>query len=191
MIGTREVSMSIAGAFRLARGDAGGMTYFNRTIDGFWNSFFAAVIVAPGYVALTLIGADQTAVDHPTRVVVVDFIAYVIGWIAFPLAMVSVAEFLDREKRYIDYIVALNWAAVPQVLLFLMAAVVAEGLGSAPALVHLVGILVTAAVALYYWFIARIALDVTPLQAAALVGLDVVITIVIGGISEGLKSGAI
>lgn len=191
MIDTREVSASIAGAFRLARGDPKGMSYFNRTIGGFWNSFFAAVIVAPGYIALTLIGADQTAVDHPARVILVDFIAYVVGWVAFPLAMVSVAEFLERQDRYIDYIVAFNWATVPQVALFLAAAFVAMGLGFAPSLVHLVGILVTAAVALYYWFIARVALDVTPLQAAALVGLDVLITVVIGGISEGLKSGAI
>ena len=52
MITAREVTAALYGSWRLARLDPGGMAYFNRTVEGFWNSFFAAVIVAPGYIEI-------------------------------------------------------------------------------------------------------------------------------------------
>ena len=79
--------------------------------------------------ALALLSFEETPIAGPLRVFLVESIAYVIGWVAFPLAMVYVARALGREKRYVNYIVAFNWAQVPQVLLFLTGAVLANGLG--------------------------------------------------------------
>jgi len=45
----REMMYALYGAYRLARFDAGGMRYFDASIDGFWRSFFAAVLIAPFY----------------------------------------------------------------------------------------------------------------------------------------------
>jgi hypothetical protein len=191
MIATPEIVSSLTGAVRLALGDAGGMSCFNRTIEGFWNSFFAAVIAAPGYLALGLLTFEESPPADSVRVFLVESIAYVIGWVAFPLAMVYVARLLRRENRYIEYIVAFNWAQVPQVLLFLAGAILANGLGmTGPAAGMLVSIL-SIAVVVYFWFIAKTAFEVNSLQAAGLVGLDILITLAISIVSAGLKAGAL
>ena len=140
MIATPEIVSSLTGAVRLALGDTGAMSCFNRTIEGFWNSFFAAVLAAPGYLALALLSFEETPIADPLRVFLVESIAYVIGWVAFPLAMVYVARALGREKRYVNYIVAFNWAQVPQVLLFLTGVLTNMPKAVLGAIVFLVGI---------------------------------------------------
>ena len=52
----QEIVASLYGAWRLMRLDPTGMTYFNLSADGFWRSFFAAVIVAPAYVLFVVVG---------------------------------------------------------------------------------------------------------------------------------------
>ena len=47
-----EVQLALAGCLRLARGDRGGLACFDRSIDGFWRSFRAAVISYPLYLML-------------------------------------------------------------------------------------------------------------------------------------------
>ena len=68
--------MSIYGAYRLARLDAAGMSYFDTSVAGFWRSFFAAVIIAPFYAMLLAIRFPIIAADaDPTRFVLYE--AYV------------------------------------------------------------------------------------------------------------------
>ena len=43
----QEVLSALYGAYRLAWFDVSGMTFLNLTVEGFWRSFFAAVLVAP------------------------------------------------------------------------------------------------------------------------------------------------
>ena len=45
----QEVASSLYGAWRLACLDESGMGYFNISVEGFWRSFFAAVLLAPVY----------------------------------------------------------------------------------------------------------------------------------------------
>ena len=49
-----EVLHSLYGAYRLAFLDRSGMSHFNLSVDGFWRSFFAAVLVAPGFALLVV-----------------------------------------------------------------------------------------------------------------------------------------
>ena len=58
-----EIAYALYGAWRLARLDSGGMGYFDRSIAGFWKSFFAALLVAPGHILLLVIEFDK-AVNH-------------------------------------------------------------------------------------------------------------------------------
>ena len=81
-----EVLHSLYGAWRLAMLDVSGMRHFNLSVEGFWRSFFAAVIVAPGYALLVV----QRTLDRPEgyalgSTVVVESIAYVVAWAAFPI----------------------------------------------------------------------------------------------------------
>ena len=42
-------------------------------------------------------------------ITVVETIAYVIAWVAFPLAMLTVTRWLNRSHRFFDFMVPYNW----------------------------------------------------------------------------------
>jgi hypothetical protein len=185
MIGGREIFLSISGAFRLAFLHGDGMAFFNRTPEGFWRSFFAAALVAPGYLAIALLQPDTKGFP-PFHDAAVGALAYVIGWVAFPLAVFPVVRLLGREDRYIGYIVAYNWASVPQMLLFAAAALAEYGLSPGAAGTQFLGLAAFFAVLAYYWFIARTALAIDGFAAAGLVILDLAVTMIISAVAGAL-----
>ena len=186
MITMIEVAHGIYGAWRFAHFDHTGMTYFDQSIEGFWKSFFAAVIVLPAYIVLLALARDsqpEAMTGAPiVRVVFIEAIAYVLAWVAFPLMMTVIADLLDRRERYIGFIVAANWSSVIQVAVLLPAAAIFTASGAAPAL--LLYVAVWGAILAYAWFIAKTAMDVTGLAAAGLVLLSVIIEMLIDGISS-------
>ncbi len=185
MITARETTFALYGAYRLARVDPKGLFYFDATIEGFWRSFYAALLVAPAYVILLALDlGDRPATAGPVKLVLVEGIAYVISWTAFPLAMVRFARRLDRSHHYIRYIVAQNWANVLEIALFLPVAAIAAG-SAAVALPLLAWI----AVLVYEWYVARTALEITGGQAAAVVALSVILNFIITLFSESMVRG--
>ena len=177
---TAEIARALYGAYRLARFDAGGMAYFNATPVGFWRSFYAALFVAPLYllVRATEYEAGLT-VAPPLRLVLVSAVTYAIAWLAFPVAMVTVARMLDREERYIAYIVAYNWAAVWQSAAFLPVIILGT-MGAMPlAVSQFLTIFVFLAVVVYSWFVSKTAMAVSGSTAAGLVVLGIVLDILI------------
>ncbi len=188
MITARETTFALYGAYRLARVDPKGLFYFDATIEGFWRSFYAALLVAPAYVILLALDlANRPVTAGPAKLVLVEGIAYVISWTAFPLAMTRFARRLDRSDHYIRYIVAHNWAIVLETAVLLPAAAIAA---SAPAAVAL-PFLATLAILLYEWYIARTALEITGGQAAAVVALSVILDIIITFFTEGMVRGPV
>ena len=187
MLTAREALSSLYGAYRLARFDAGGMAFFDTSIDGFWRSFFAAAIVAPFYaVLLTLRFAEGLVSTQPLRFAAIEAIAYVIAWVAFPLVMVSIARLLDREDRYLGYIVAYNWAAVLQNALYLPLAILAVTGGLTADLANTLAMIALLAILIYTWFITKTAMALGALAAAALVALDLILSIFINSFAEGM-----
>ncbi len=187
MLSAREAASALYGAYWLARFDARGMDYFEISIEGFWRSFYAAVIVAPLYAVLLLMrhAADTTGVGA-VRFASVEAIQYVIAWVAFPLVMVSLARVLDREERYLGYIVAYNWAAVVRNA-FYMPVVMLGVTGTVPAeTARTLGLIALSVVLVYIWFIARVALNVGAGTAAALVALDFVLSVFINAVASSM-----
>lgn len=193
-----EILRSLHGAYLLARMDRSGMSRFNLSIDGFWRSFFAAVLVAPGYALLVAQKlADRiepVPEDRPSVVAVQQFdlgwvlfiqtMAYVVGWAAFPLAAAAVTWALSLGRHYVPLIVATNWAAVIQIGLFLLALALSVILPSP--LSGLVLTLVTVSILFYQWFVIRTALQSTGGVALALVLLDLLLNTVINLTAERL-----
>ncbi len=180
MLSAREAVLSLYGAYRLARFDARGMTYFETSLEGFWRSFYAAVIVAPFYAVLLLMrhAVDTTGVGA-VRFASVEAIAYVIAWVAFPLAMVPLARVLDREERYLGYIVAYNWASVLQNAVYLPLVMLGVA-GTLPAdAANTLTVIALILILVYTWFIARVALNVGAGIAAGVVAADVILSIFI------------
>lgn len=173
-----EAIRSIQGALLLARFDVRGMQLFSLTLDGFWRSFFAAVLVAPFAVIVTTL-TYPSGVPERSAAYTLEAIQFATEWIAFPLVMIPVARLLGLSASYVPYIIAYNWTQVVQSLLFFPIAVLsARGLvGSelaqilnAAALLYLLAYLV---------FVARSGLKIPTLTAVGIVVLNVVFTFLV------------
>jgi len=183
----RDVATSVFGAYRLARFDPNGMGYIDRTPEGALKSFYAAVIVLPAYALLLAIRLADQGVEAPLfQVVLVELIAYVVNWTAFPLALHRVAALLDRSGRWTGAVAANNWGAVVQMAAYLPAVVLSkigllpDGLGSGLVFGVMLAMLV------YQWFVLRTALDVSGPAAAGLVMLDLFLSALIGDFADNL-----
>ena len=184
MVSGAEFMRAVYGAWRLALLDRKGLDSFDSTVEAYWKSFNAAVIVAPAYAFFLVLGLSEA--DNRAgwlAIAAIETLAYIIGWVAFPLIMIYVCERIGRFDRYLRYIVAHNWSNVIKAALLLAVTVLSQGLldGSTAALLGLVAPL---AILFYQWFIARVALDVSGGAAAAIVGLHLMIDILISLASD-------
>lgn len=183
----RDVANSVFGAYRLARFDPTGLQYMDRTPEGAWKSFYAAVIVAPAWTLLLAIRLWGQVPDTPLfQIVVVEAIAYVISWTAFPVVMHGVSGMLDRQARYVDFLCAYNWSSVVQMSVYLPVVILAAtGILPGPISEGLVfGIML--AMLTYQWFVMRTALDISGVASAALVMLDLFLSALITDFADGL-----
>jgi hypothetical protein len=187
MITARETGVAIFGAWRLARFDAGGLQFFENTVEAFWRSFYAALVVLPIYVIMFLMRSRVAEITSgPFAVFVVESIAYVIAWTAFPLAMFYLARHLGRSKSYCRYIAAYNWAAVLQITLLVTVSVIVYTEIVPRGVSALLSMAAMIAIMSYQWFIARAALEVTPAVAVGIVLLDLFISILIDAYARNL-----
>jgi hypothetical protein len=187
MPSAREVLSGLFGAWRLAHLDRTGMVYFDQSVQGFWNSFFAAALVAPGYLILVLLHLSQVppAAGAP-RIFLVESIAYVMSWTAFPLAVFFITEMIGKEREYIGYIVAANWANVIQLMIYLPVTVIAATIVLPAQLAVFLNVAVSLLILAYHWFVTRTALGVNPFAAAGFVLLDVTIGVMIKGVADSM-----
>lgn len=187
MITPGEISRSIFGAWLLARFNPGGLNFFENTVEGFWRSFWAAAIVLPAYaILLTLRESGATIGVGAGTAFFVHGIAYVIGWVAFPLAMFYAVQMFNRGQWYCRYIAAYNWGNVVQVALMLIISLAA----ASGILSSTIGTMATIATILfilaYKGFIAHVALQTTIPGAAAVVFLDFCLSLMLEGWSAKL-----
>ena len=148
MISTRELSIALYGTWRFAALDRSAIQFFDNTPDAFWRSFYAALVALPAYALLV--------------------ISYVIGWVLFPLVMVSFTDTLKCSEKYFRFIAAWNWSIVLQSFLFLGVSAFSASGAIPDNLGGLISLVATLAIFFYQGFIARTTLDV-PVPAAALV----------------------
>ena len=180
-----EISSSLYGTIRLAFGDKNGMSYFNISHLGFWRSFTAAIIVAPIFTLLLNVryAVSDSDINFP-RFVAIYVIAYVIGWIAFPLIINYITNMLGNGQKFVRYIVIYNWASVLQNFIYLPFAILVE-----IHLIHgtaatLIGLCLLGLVFLYTYFITKTALEVSVGIAAGIVVLDLILSIIISAITQ-------
>ena len=186
-----EVRLALAGTWRLARGDRGGLSYFDRSFVGFWRSFRAAIISYPLYLVLLAmrVSVGDWQRSGGLRIVTVETIGYVIGWVAFPLLMMTVTQRLGRAHRFFDFMVPYNWCQLPQSALFVLAGLTVEGgmLGPQPGeSIGIVAVFATLVYEWYVWYIARVALDTTAAVAVFIALLDFVLGVMISQVTVGL-----
>jgi hypothetical protein len=171
-----EARFALVGLLRLVRGDHGGLDCFDRSVDGFWRSFRAAIPCYPLYlVLLTMRIADEDwQRAGGLRIVTIETIAYVISWTAFPLLMLSLTRRIGRAGRFFDFMVPYNWYQLPQSALFVVVGLLPAGPPGSP-VAQAIGLAAAVAVLGFEWYLARVALDATRVMAAFVVVIDLVL----------------
>jgi hypothetical protein len=188
MISAAEVTRSLYGAWRLACRDPLGLQLFDTSIEGFWRSFYAALVALPAYAVMVGFRiADEWATVDPLRLFAIETIAYVIGWTAFPLVAFYLTQMLSRASYYPAYIVAYNWANVLQVALYMPVTVLAGSGIVSTGIGAILGLIATGAIVSYQYYIARTVLDIEPLPAVGLVITDLVVGLMLNGTVEYLE----
>ncbi|MBA3446272.1 MAG: transporter [Pseudaminobacter sp.] len=121
-----EIQYYLTGAWRLMTGRTDGIRMLDISSDGFWNSFFAIVVAAPalfvGWIGIVNeIGSDPVApgpLSILLRLALIDLGAWVL-----PLgAMALAARPAGISDRFVQYVVASNWASALIAWLMLPAA---------------------------------------------------------------------
>ena len=183
-----EVQTAVGGALRLAIGDRRGLNFFDASIDGFWRSFRAGLICYPLYLLLVgfRVTDAQWEISGAAPILLVETIAYVISWVGFPLLILPVARHFSRSDRFLSFIVAYNWAQIPQTAVFVLVGLAgATGL-QPPSGAYLAGLLAAIAALVYEWYIARVALAVTGTQATLVVIVYLLLSTALGHIALSL-----
>jgi len=183
-----EIRAAMAGVLRLWRGDTSGFLAFDRSLAGFWRSYTAAILGAPIHALLLIFGrAEGMGGPFETmRSGITEVLAYSIGWLAYPLLMARLTERIGRGERFFDYMVAYNWSALAQLVLFTGAAMLKLVL---PGFLGSVAILVALAAVLHLqWFIAKEGLAVPGRTAFLVVVADLSLSFLIGGVTDYLRS---
>jgi len=185
---SNETLRALYGTWRIARGDANGLTFFDFSLNGFWRSFLAAIIVFPAFAFLRWHDLLDAPENFPAgRYMTVEVIAYVIKWLAFPVLMYQVIPMLGRTERYIGFITVYNWSSVLQMAVYLVAlllGVLFPMLGSG-------GFVMVAVLAMlvYGVYIARLTLSVPIATASAIVMADFLLSMVITSVGIRLALG--
>lgn len=187
MVNTRDLSIALYGAWRFATLDRAAVQFFENTPDAFWKSFNAAWLALPAYALLVLLSFVQHPVDAgPFRILSVELIAYVIGWVLFPLIMVAFTDTAKCGLNYYRFIAAWNWSIVLQAYFFLGVSAFSAS-GTVPDnLGGLISLVATLAIFFYQGFIAKTTLDVTVPVAVMVVVIDLAIAIGLSLVSRSL-----
>jgi hypothetical protein len=189
--GFSNIRSSLAGAWEVMLGRPEGLKLLDTSLEGFWRSFMAIFLIAPfalvAFLSQRRLAVDGTETEPLTAsTLLLESIALLIDWFAFPLVFALLARPFGLASHYVPFIVTRNWAAV------IIAAIVA----AAHAL-HIVGILPSAAapyvllvalaVALRFsYIVARITLAVSMAMALPIVALDFLLSLTIWSAFERL-----
>lgn len=184
----QRAANGLAGAFMLARGRKDGLALIDPTPAGAWASFASMWLCAPGYVALRLMGAGEEMGD-PLRVLLAEAIGYVLGWFAFPVLMAGLVVTMMRVSAFPRFVSAWNWTNAVQILVLLCAGAIGA-LGILPgAAGDALGIAALLYILWLEWFVAREALAIPGMRAAAVVGADLMLGLFLTGLTLTMAQG--
>ena len=180
-----EIVNSLYGSLQLAWGDKNGINYFNTSHLGFWRSFTAAIIVAPIFALLLNVRYAVSSNDiNFFRFVSIYAIAYIIGWVAFPIIINYVTDVLGHGKKFVRYIIIYNWASVLQNFIYLPFAILVEAQLIHGTAASIIGLCLLSLVFLYTAFITKTALDVSNGIAAAIIVFDLILSVIISATTQ-------
>ena len=193
MLTREEITRSLTAAWDLFLDRPGAMRNFDVSVDGFWRSFAAVILVVPSYALAVLAEREMAAamdvaapVQPGAAFVVQSVVGLGLDWVALPLILALVAQPLGIARRYGAFVVARNWGAVIAAVpfgvigLLVVLGLVGAEFGSTlmfPALIVILR---------YTYLIARRSLDVSLGFAIGIVVLDFVVSLTIALALDGI-----
>lgn len=169
---------SVFGAWRLLHYDRAASYYFDLSLGGLRRSFAAPLAMLP--LALLLVVLARVNDEQAEVNLFAEAVGYVAFFVLWPLLLVPVARAARLTASYVTYIVAYNWSVVI-IMVFMLPAGVAQAAqaeaGGAGDVIYLVLALGSMA---YQFMVARLAFQAPAPLAAALVVLDIALTVLIG-----------
>lgn len=180
----QEVISSLYGAYRLAWFDEKGMSYFNISVEGFWRSFFAAVLMAP--IFIFSIGQDVMTPEGGFSfwALIVHLSTYGISWVVFPLVAFFATDLLGLGHRFTALVVAVNWTSVLTFGLLTVSigfvALVQQSIAELALMAITTGLIV------YHWFVIKTALETTTSIAIAFVLFNFLLGAMLHQVAERL-----
>ena len=186
-ISLKNIINSLYGAFRLAKGDKTGLLYFNTTHEAFWQSFYALILIAPAFCILLIVkyvvdGENISSIRFGS----IYIITYIIGWVAFPLVIFHLLNFISMGDKFIRYIVTYNWASVLQNFIYLPFAILVEARIFTGFPATIIGLILLSIILAYTWFITKVALETTNIFVTSIVIIDLFLSILLSSISQGM-----
>lgn len=180
-----EVTRSIHGAWRIARMDPDAPNYFDLSINGFWRSFMAVLVVAPFYLLFLIVNyGNQPGLVLPTGPVVsteyyvtIKLITYVLGWLVFPLIMVPISRLLDLSQNYVRYVIVWNWSNVLVMAVILPTVLMFPPAADAGHSAKLVLMAAQITMLFYGYLVVRAGLGSKALTAVGIVVLDLLLSL--------------
>ena len=187
---------NLAGAWLIMRGRAEGLNRLDLSVEGFWRSFAAIVLIVPFAVVglisqRTFVEDGEAAADPLTESGLgLESVALLGDWLTFPLVFAAMARPLGLAARYVPFIVARNWASV---IITAMVSIVHAGhiVGLLPSELASLLLFLAVAIALRFsYVIARTTLGVPFTAAVPIVLLDLLISLTVWSAFDQLGSAA-
>ena len=173
----REVTFALYGAWRLVRLDAAGISFFDRSPAGSRRAFWVLAFNTPA--GLILAGLYKPQIFERSgvfRVVVLSALGDLVFFLAFAVLVNLLARVLDREERWLDFIIPYYWTQAPVMALLLALGGLHMG-GLLPGAIG--GLAIEATIVAWYAFcgwLARASLGVPVMGAVAVALSDFVLT---------------
>ncbi|MBM3522613.1 MAG: hypothetical protein FJX57_06620 [Alphaproteobacteria bacterium] len=162
MITQAEIAAGIYGAWRLAQFKPDGLRWIDGSLEGARRSFWVALLALPGAIPLMALRFSiYTPRADELQVVLVEIIAYAIGWTAFPVVGHIAARVADRAHYFTRLVATYNWCSLFQVGVLLIAAPISHGAILPHGFGPLLGLVVQAGLLAYLAFVIRVSLDVS------------------------------
>jgi hypothetical protein len=173
------------------------MRGFDLTVEGFWRSFFAIVLGAPGNFLSAIaaregmLGKTDLAAGPTGGAFLADMIVSYLGvWLTLPILFALFARRLGVSATFPTFVVARNWATVIESV---PAAVIAlayiAGLMGAELAAFLMAVLFVVLLR-YEYLVARRSLSVGGAFALAVVAIDLLFNFVISSASDSFFAAA-
>jgi hypothetical protein len=184
VITRREADRALTGAWRLFLNKPDAFQFFDVSVEGFWRSFQALLLVAPAYAIaaladrITVVSALPPGTFSDGVFWSAKVVALCIDWVSFPILLAAISGFIGIGRGYVPYIALRNWATVLMTLPFAAIAIL-QLLGVSDDVLLLPSLVALAFSLRLTFVIARRTLGVAPDVAAGLVALDWLVSIAI------------